>query len=144
MQNYSSWRLRSNNIIIKVVTHVIGDLRVNWTEDLLVARNEIVSSFFSYRFCSADFSKTPRSIYMKFSQQIPYDKMLLYFFLSWWRHFRFRNIDDFVTFDRSFCPDRFSKMGKDRHLKFSRMIDKGLKLVPFESQVSNSKSAGAR
>ena len=29
--------------------------------------------FFSYRFCSADFSKTPRSIFMKFSHMIPYD-----------------------------------------------------------------------
>ena len=84
--------------------------------------------FFSYRFCSADFSKTPPSIFMKFSHMIPYDKNLLYFFLFWWRHFRFRKIDDFVIFDRSFCPDHFSKMGKERHLKFSRMIDKRLKL----------------
>ena len=79
-------------------------------------------------FCSADFSKTPRSIFMKFSHMKPYDKMLIHFFLFWWRHFRFRKIDDFVIFDRSFCPDRFSKMGKERHLKFSRMIDKRLKL----------------
>ena len=84
--------------------------------------------FFSYRFCSADFSKTTRSIFMKFSHMIPYDINLLYFFLFWWRHFRFRKIDDFVIFDRSFCPERFSKMGRERHLKFSRMIDKRLKL----------------
>ena len=45
---------------------LFGILGANRTEDLLVARNEIVSSSysydFSYRFCTADFSETVRSI----------------------------------------------------------------------------------
>ena len=45
-------------------------------------------------------------------------------FLFWWRHFRFWKFDDFVIFDRLFCPDRSSKMVEDRHLEFSQMIDK--------------------
>ena len=50
----------------------------NRTEDLLVARNEIVSSyyyyyysFFPYTFCAEDFSAITRSISFKFSVKMP-------------------------------------------------------------------------
>ena len=84
--------------------------------------------FFSYRFCSADFLKTTRLIFMKFSHMIPYDKNLLYFFLVLMTSLPVSKNRRFCVFYRSFCPERFSKMGKERHLKFSRMIDKRLKL----------------
>ena len=38
----------------------------------------------------------------------------------------------------------FSKTAEIIFFKFSRMIDKGLKFVPLESQVSSLKSAEAR
>ena len=60
-----------------------GILRANRTEDLLVASNEIVSSFyyyFSYRFCTAVFSKKVRSISMKFSGLIVNHTNLIRFF----------------------------------------------------------------
>ena len=62
----------------------LGILGANQTEDLLVARNEIVSSyyfFFSYRFCAEDFSESGGSIFMKFSGLIDNHKNLIYFFL---------------------------------------------------------------
>ena len=61
----------------------------NRTEDLLVARNEIVSScivsfslfFFSDQFCAEDFSKSVGLIFMKFSGLIDNHKNLIYFFI---------------------------------------------------------------
>ena len=55
-----------------------------------------------------------------------------------------RDIDDFLIFKVSFCSEIFSEMTQDIFFKFSRMIDKGLKNINCEAQVSRSKSAGAR
>ena len=55
-----------------------------------------------------------------------------------------RDINDFLIFGVSFCSEIFSETAQDIFFKFSRMIDKGLKFVPFQSQVSSSKSAEAR
>ena len=63
---------------------LFGILGANRTEDLLVARNEIVSSYsydFSYGFCAEDFSKLVGSIFMKFSGLIDNHKNFIYFFL---------------------------------------------------------------
>ena len=55
-----------------------------------------------------------------------------------------RVIDDFPIFRVSFCSEIFSETTQDIFFKFSRIVDKGLKFVAFEFQVSSSKSAGAR
>ena len=55
-----------------------------------------------------------------------------------------RDIDEFLIFRVLFCSEIFSETTQDIFFKFSQMIDKGLKFVPFESQVSSSKSAEAR
>ena len=55
-----------------------------------------------------------------------------------------RDIDDFLIFRVSFCSEIFSETTQDIFFKFLQMIDKWLKFVILESQVSNSKSADAR
>ena len=55
-----------------------------------------------------------------------------------------RNIDDFLIFMVSFCLDIFSKTTQDIFFKFLQIVDNRLKFVPFDSQVSSSKSAEAR
>ena len=101
-------------------------LHQNQTEDLLVARNEIVSSyyFFSNGFCTANFSETIQPISVKFSELIDNYKNLIYFFLFLWRHFRFWEIANFLDFRGSPCPDFFSITVRDRKLKFSAFVDK--------------------
>ena len=55
-----------------------------------------------------------------------------------------RDIDDFLILRVSFCDAISSKTTQDIFFKFSRMIDKGLKFINCEAQVSRSKSAEAR
>ena len=55
-----------------------------------------------------------------------------------------RDIDDFLILRVSFCDAISSETTQDIFFKFSRMIDKGLKFIPFESQLSSLKSAEAR
>ena len=54
-----------------------------------------------------------------------------------------RDIDDFLIFGVSFCSGIFSETTQDIFFKFSQMVVKRLKFVPFDSQVSSSKSAEA-
>ena len=54
------------------------------------------------------------------------------------------DIDDFLIFRVSFCAAMISVTTQDIFFKFSRKIDKGLKFIPIESQVSSSKSVEAR
>ena len=118
---------RTKAVIIKLYGLIWEILGANQTEDLLVARNEIVSSFyysFSYGFCTADFSKTVRSISMKFSGLIVNHKNLIHFFLFWWRHFRFWEIAIFRVFRGVRCPDFLSESIRDTKLKFSALVDK--------------------
>ena len=53
-----------------------------------------------------------------------------------------REIDDFLILRVSFCDAISSETTED--IEFSLMIDKGLKFIPREAQVSRSKSAEAR
>ena len=55
-----------------------------------------------------------------------------------------RDIDNFLIFRVSFCSEIFSETTHDIVFIFSQMVDKRLKFVPFDSQVSSSKSAEAR
>ena len=55
-----------------------------------------------------------------------------------------RDIDDFLFLRVSFCAEMISETTQDIFFKFLRMIDKGLKFIPIESQVSSSKSAETR
>ena len=55
-----------------------------------------------------------------------------------------RDIDDFLILRVSFCNEMISETTQDIIFKFSRTIDKGLKFIPIELQVSSSKSAEAR
>ena len=55
-----------------------------------------------------------------------------------------RDINDFLIFKVSFCSEIFSETTHAIIFKFSWMVDKGLKFVPFESQDSSLKSAEAR
>ena len=105
-------------------------------------RNEISSSY--YFFFLLDFSETPGPIFMKFSG-------IVYVGLAWQKQtfqvmtsLPVRVFDDFVIFRVSFCSEIFSETTQDIVFKFSQMIDKWLKSVPFEFQVSSSKSAEAR
>ena len=54
------------------------------------------------------------------------------------------DIDDFLILWMSFCAGKFSETTQDIFFKIKRRIDKGLKFIPIESQVSSTKSAGAR
>ena len=55
-----------------------------------------------------------------------------------------REIDEFLIFRVSFCSEIFSETTRDIFFKFLQMVDKSLKFVPFECQVSSLKSAEAR
>ena len=55
-----------------------------------------------------------------------------------------RDINDFLIFRVLLCSEIFSGTTRNILFKFSQMIDKWLKFVPFESQVSSSKSSDAR
>ena len=68
--------------------------------------------YFSYRFCAEHFLKSVGSIFMKFSGLIDNHQNLIYFFLFWWRHFRFWEIAIFLNFRGSRCPDFSSKTKK--------------------------------
>ena len=54
------------------------------------------------------------SIFMKFSGLIVNHKNLIYFFLFWWRHFRFGVFPYFLVFRGCCCPDFFSESITDR------------------------------
>ena len=55
-----------------------------------------------------------------------------------------RDNDVFLILRVSFCDEMISETTQDIFFKFSRMIDKGLKFIPIEFQVSSLKSAEAR
>ena len=109
-QNYSSWRVGTNYIIVKVVVYVIGDCRGQSDGRLTrCSQRERVKLFFSYQFCARDFSIKPRLICMNFSGLIENHKNLMANFLFIWRHFRSRNIVDFVKFRGPRCPELLAK-----------------------------------
>ena len=54
------------------------------------------------------------------------------------------DMDDLLILRVSFCDELISETTEDIFFKFSRMIDKGLKFIAFEAQVSRSKGAEAR
>ena len=126
--------------------YVIGDYGGNRTEDLLVARNEIVSSYysFSYRFCPKDFSETVQSIFVKFSGLTDNQKNLIYFFLFWWRHFRFGIIVIFLIFRGSSGLSYSSLTNRDIWFKFSGMIEAKLRTTLGHFRLCSFKSAEAR
>ena len=110
--------------------YVIGGfLGANRTEDLLVARNEIVSSYYYYSFFFLlDFSKTPELIFMKFSGMVyisPKRPKIIFRVMT---SLPVRDINDFLIFRVSFCTEIYSETTQDIFFKFSRMIDKRLKL----------------
>ena len=119
----------------------MGILGANQTEDLLVARNEIVSSY--YFFFLLDFSKMPGRICMKFSGMVYIGLERSKIIFRVMTSLPVRDIDDFLIFRVSFC-DAISETTQDIFFKFSRMTDKGLKFIPIESQVSSLKSVEAR
>ena len=55
-----------------------------------------------------------------------------------------RDNDDFLILRVSFCDAISSETTQDIFFKLSRMMDKGLKYIKCEAQVSSSKSAEAR
>ena len=69
----------------------------NRTEDLLVARNEIVSSYYYFFpfFCARDFSKTARPISIKFKDVIDSGLNLIGIVLYSWRYIRFWDFSNF-------------------------------------------------
>ena len=118
--------MKFNYIIIKVMDYVIWE-GANRTEDLLVARNEIVSSYYSFFFL-LDFSKTPERIFMKFSGMVyigPKRPKIIFRVMT---SLPVRDINDFLIFRVSFCTEIYSETTQDIFFKFSRMIDKRLKL----------------
>ena len=91
-----------------------------------------------------DFSKTPGRIVMKFSGMVYIGLETSKIIFRVMKSLPVRDIDDFLIFRVSFCSEIFSETTQDIFFKFSRIIDKGLKFAPFESQVFSSKSAEAR
>ena len=85
------------------------------TEDLLVACNEIESSYYYYcsssRFCARDFSETDGSILMKLSGKMCHKMVQMGFFQFFENHFRSRVMADFPFFKshfvRQISPQRF-------------------------------------
>ena len=86
----------------------------------------------------------PEWIFMKFSGRVYIGLERLKIILRVMTSLPVRDIDDFLIFRVSFCSGIFSETTQDIFFNFLRMIDKGLKFVPIEFQVSSSKSAEAR
>ena len=97
---------------------LFGILGANRTEDLLVARNEIVSSYYYYfhHFCPADFSEMTRQISLKFTGQTYNDMNLIHFFCFLKIHFRSRDTADF----RFFMSSLFLRNYKRQRLEIFR------------------------
>ena len=118
------------------------------TYSLLATRSCLViillHYYFSYRFCPEDFSETVRWIFVKFSGVIVSYKNLIYFFLFWWRHFRFWNIVIFLIFRGSSCLSYSSLTNRDIWFKFSGMIEDKLRTTLGHFRLCSSKSAEAR
>ena len=112
------------------------------TEDLHV----ILRVFFLVYcfFFLLDFSETPERIFMKFSGMVYIGLKRPKIIFRVMTSLPVRGIKDFLIFRVSFCSEIFSKTTQGIFFKFSQMIDKWLKSVPFEFQVSSSKSAEAR
>ena len=91
-----------------------------------------------------DFSETPGRIFMKFSGMVylglERPKIIFRVLTS----LPVRDIDDFLILRLSFCAEMISETTRDIFFKFSRKIDKGLKFIQREVEVSRSKSAKAR
>ena len=104
-------------------------------------RSCLVILFF---FFLLDFSKTPKRIFMKFSGMVYIGLERLKIIFRVMTSLPVRDIDDFPIFRVSFCSGIFSETTQDIFFNFLRMIDKWLKSVPFEFQVSSSKSVEAR
>ena len=105
------------------------------TEDLLVACNEIESSyyyFFSYRFCARDFSDMRRPIFLKFSWMIDINVNLIVIFLFFVTSNITSDIDVFVDFQGSACPRVFSETTKDINFKFSAIVEENLQICRLE------------
>ena len=88
-------------ISIKILSHLIK----NWTEDPLVDRNEIVSSYYYYFFpfsCKTDFSEMAGRIFLKFSGMIENQNTLRRFFHFFKIHFRSSDLSDFRFFQNNF------------------------------------------
>ena len=101
-------------------------------------------SLLLFFFILLDFSKTPGRIFMKFSGMvylgIGSPKIIFRVMTS----LPVRDIDDFLILRVSFCDAISSETTQNIFFKFSRMIDKGLKFINCEPQVSRSNSAEAR
>ena len=120
--------MRSNYIIIKVMDYV------NWnfkgpigrkTYSLLATRSCLVYYYF---FFLLDFSKTPGRIFMKFSGMVYIGLERPKIIFRVMTSLPIRDIDDFLIFRVSFCSEIFSETTQVIFFKFSRMVDKRLKL----------------
>ena len=112
------------------------------TEDLIVILRFLF--LYYYFFFLLDFSKTPGRIFVKFSGMVYIGLERLKIIFRVMTSLPVRDIDDFLILRVSFCDAISSETTQDILFKFSRMIDKGLKFIHCESQVSRSKSAEAR
>ena len=101
-------------------------------------------SFSSSYFFLLHFSKTPERIFMKFSGMVYIVSERPTIIFREMTLLSVRDINDFLIFGVSFCSEIFSETTEDFFFKFSQIVDKRLKFVSFESQVSSSKSAEAR
>ena len=112
-------------IAIKILSHLIK----NWTEDPLVARNEISSSyyyyysFFLHKFCAEDFSEMVGWICFKFSGMLQDNLKFIPAEGFCENHFRSRVIALLSKFRGPPCPFIFSKTAWARAVKFSVMIE---------------------
>ena len=103
-----------------------------------------VSFSYIYIYFFSNFSKTPGRIFMKFTGMVYTGLERLKIFFRVMTSLPVWDIDDFLIFKVLFCSEIFSESTQDIFFKFPRIIDKGLMFVPFESQVSSSKSVEAR
>ena len=85
-------------------------------------------SLLLFFFILLDFSKTPRRIFMKFSGivYIGLERPKIIFRVI--TSLPVGDIDDFLIIRVSFCDDFISETTRDIFFKFSRMVDKRLKL----------------
>ena len=101
-------------------------------------------SLLLFFFILLDVSKTPRRIFMKFSEMVYFGLERPKIIFRVMTSLPVRDIDDFLILRVSFCDAISSETTQDIFFKFSRMIDKGLKFINCEAQVSRSNSAEAR
>ena len=125
-------------ITVKFLSHVIK----NRTEDPLVARNEIASSYYYYYsfplFLSGRFLRDGWTDFLEIFRKDALNQYLGKFFSFVKNSLPVGKYGRFSVFKKSFCPNVFSETVKDRVMKFSGIKDLSIWVCKFGWQRRSS------